>query len=92
MGSNTRNTGGSLAYRASKAASLNLGRNLANDLAPDGIAVGIYHPGWVRTEMGGDSAEISVEEATSGLVARFAALDLASTGCFQTWDGRDHPY
>ncbi|ARE82582.1 C-factor [Roseovarius sp. EC-HK134] len=92
MASHTRAPGGSYIYRASKAAALNLGRNLASDLAGDGIAVGIYHPGWVRTEMGGDSAEISVEEATSGLVARFAALDLASTGCFQTWDGRDHPY
>jgi hypothetical protein len=42
--------------------------------------------------MGGGSAEISVEEAASGLAARFAALGPASTGCFQTWDGRDHPY
>ncbi|MBC7181305.1 MAG: short-chain dehydrogenase, partial [Roseovarius sp.] len=70
----------------------NLGRNLASDLAADGIAVGIYHPGWVRTEMGGGSAEISVEEAATGLVARFAALDMASSGLFETWDGRAHPY
>ena len=92
MASHTRAPGGSYIYRASKAAALNLGRNLAGNLAGDGIAVGIYHPGWVRTEMGGNSAEISVEEAATGLVARFAALDMASTGCFQTWDGRDHPY
>lgn len=92
MASQTRAPGGSYIYRASKAAALNLGRNLAVDLAPKGIAVGIYHPGWVRTDMGGDAAAISVEEAAQGLVERFAELDLASTGCFRTYDGQDHPF
>ncbi|SRR6056297_1601748 len=92
MGSSTRNTGGSYIYRASKSAALNLGRNLAHDLAPEGIAVGIYHPGWVQTDMGGSSAAITVHEAVSGLVDRFAALSTATTGCFETWDGRPHAY
>ncbi|SLN35712.1 C-factor [Roseovarius gaetbuli] len=92
MASQTRAPGGSYIYRASKAAALNLGRNLAVDLAPKGIAVGIYHPGWVRTDMGGDAAAISVEEAAQGLVERFAELDLADTGCFRTYDGQDHDF
>ena len=92
MASHTRATGGSYVYRASKAAALNLGRNLATDLKPLGISVGIYHPGWVRTEMGGQGADISVAESAAGLEARFEELSLSSTGCFQTWDGRDHPY
>ena len=92
MASQNRAPGGSYIYRASKAAALNLGRNLAADLGPSGIAVGIYHPGWVRTDMGGNDAEISVNEAVAGLTERFAALEIATTGCFQTWDGRDHPY
>ena len=92
MASHTRAPGGSYIYRASKAAALNLGRNLAADLAPDGIAVGIYHPGWVRTDMGGGSAEISVTDAATGLAERFGTLSLDSTGCFETWDGRAHPY
>ncbi|MDG3040691.1 SDR family NAD(P)-dependent oxidoreductase [Roseicyclus marinus] len=91
MGSNTRAPGGSYIYRASKSAVLNLGRNLAADLKPRKIAVGVYHPGWVQTDMGGDAAEITTAEAISGLTARFAALDLTRTGCFETWDGRDHP-
>lgn len=91
MGSNTRAPGGSYIYRASKSAVLNLGRNLAVDLKPRKIAVGIYHPGWVQTDMGGATAEITTAEAVSGLMARFAALDLERTGCFETWDGRDHP-
>ena len=92
MASDTKAPGGSYIYRASKAAALNLGRNLAVDLKDDGIAVGIYHPGWVRTDMGGDGATLSVDEAAAGLSDRFAALDMAMTGCFQTWDGRDHPW
>jgi len=92
MGSDTRAPGGSYIYRASKAAALNLGRNLAADLHPRGIAVGIYHPGWVQTDMGGAAADITVDQSASGLMARFAALDLDTTGCFETWDGREHPF
>ncbi|QYX56076.1 SDR family NAD(P)-dependent oxidoreductase [Roseovarius sp. SCSIO 43702] len=92
MASDTLAPGGSYVYRASKAAVLNLGRNLATDLAPRGIAVGIYHPGWVRTDMGGDSAAISPTESADGLHARFDELDLDTTGCFRTWDGREHPF
>ncbi|MBS0123130.1 SDR family NAD(P)-dependent oxidoreductase [Thetidibacter halocola] len=92
MASDTKAPGGSYIYRASKAAALNLGRNLAADLKPQGIAVGIYHPGWVRTDMGGSSADIGTNEAAKGLAQRLDDLSLAITGCFQTWDGRDHPY
>ena len=92
MASDTKATGGSYVYRASKAAALNLGRNLATDLKAEGIAVGIYHPGWVRTDMGGPGADISEAEAAKGLLDRFAALSLATTGCFENWDGRPHPF
>lgn len=92
MGSDTRAPGGSYIYRASKAAVLNLGRNLAVDLARDGIAVGIYHPGWVQTDMGGAGASITVAQSAKGLVARFAHLSSATTGCFETYDGTPHPF
>ena len=91
MASQERARGGSYVYRASKAAVLNFGRNLAQDLRAEGIAVGTYHPGWVRTEMGGPDAELSGSEAAEGLITRFEALDINLTGCFETWDGRDHP-
>ena len=92
MGSDTRAPGGSYIYRASKAAALNLGRNLAADLYPRGMAVGIYHPGWVQTDMGGGAADITVDQSATGLAARFDALSLDTTGCFETWDGRAHPF
>ena len=92
MASHARAPGGSYIYRASKAAALNLGRNLATDLAGLGIAVGIYHPGWVRTEMGGPEAEIDVAQASAGLIARLDDLSPASTGCFEGYDGTRLPY
>lgn len=92
MASSERAPGGSYIYRASKAAVLNLGRNLAADLRGEGIAVGIYHPGWVVTDMGGGAADITVDDAASGLVTRFDALSMATTGVFETWDGRAQPY
>jgi len=92
MGSDTRAPGGSFIYRASKAAALNLGRNLAAELRPEGIAVGIYHPGWVQTDMGGTAADLSVADSATGLIQRFDDLTLEATGRFLCWDGRDHPY
>lgn len=91
MASDTLAPGGSYIYRASKAAVLNLGRNLAADLAGE-VAVGIYHPGWVQTDMGGLAASITVDQSVAGLVDRFNALNLETSGCFENWDGRPHPF
>ena len=92
LGSQDQAAGGSYAYRASKAAALNLGRNLAVDLAPSDIAVGIYHPGWVRTDMGGPQGEIGIDEAARGLIAEFHRLSPETSGCFRSWNGRDLPF
>jgi NAD(P)-dependent dehydrogenase (short-subunit alcohol dehydrogenase family) len=92
MGSDARAPGGSYIYRASKAAVLNLGRNLAVDLAQDGIAVGVYHPGWVQTDMGGASAQITVAQSANGLAKQFDLLSLSNTGCFQNYDGTPIPF
>ena len=92
MGSQERAKGGSYIYRASKAAAVNLGRNLAVDLAPLGIAVGIYHPGWVRTDMGGSNADIDIDSSADGLMQRFEALSLDTTGVFESYDGTPMPF
>lgn len=92
MASHTRAPGGSYIYRASKAAVLNVGLNLATDLRSEGIAVNVYDPGWTRTDMGGSDADIDVSESAEGLFAQFEALSMATTGKFLTWDGREHPF
>ena len=92
MASSERAPGGSYIYRASKAAATNLARNLAIDLKEQGIAVGAYHPGWVRTDMGGSSATVDVEESAKGLMQRFDALTLETTGVFEDYRGEAIPF
>ncbi len=92
MASSERAPGGAYIYRASKAAATNLARNLAVDLKAQGIAVGAYHPGWVRTDMGGASATIDVEDSAKGLMQRFDALSLATTGVFEDYRGETIPF
>ncbi|MCI4661138.1 MAG: SDR family oxidoreductase [Neomegalonema sp.] len=94
MGSSTRaiEKGNAYPYRAAKAGAVNLARNLAAELKGDGIAVGAYHPGWVRTDMGGPGADIDVDESAGGLLARFEALTLARTGVFEDYRGEPVPF
>jgi NAD(P)-dependent dehydrogenase (short-subunit alcohol dehydrogenase family) len=56
-------------YRASKAALNSLSRGLWSELEDRGITLLNLHPGWVRTDMGGPSAPVSVEDSAHGLVA-----------------------
>ena len=92
MGSSARARGGSYIYRASKAAATNLAVNLALDLKDQEIWVGSYHPGWVRTEMGGSGADIGVEQSAEGLLRRFDALGPRHSGVFETYDGAAIPF
>ena len=79
-------------YRASKAAATNLARSLAIELAPRGVAVGTYHPGWVRTDMGGPSADVSPQESAAGLLSRFYKLNIANTGVYESYSGEKLPF
>ena len=88
MGSSASAGGSAYPYRASKAAASNIAINLATELKPRGIAVGSYHPGWVRTGMGGSGAAISVEESAEGLLKRFDALGPATSGVFEDYSGK----
>jgi NAD(P)-dependent dehydrogenase (short-subunit alcohol dehydrogenase family) len=92
MASSERAPGGSYIYRASKAAATNLARNLAIDLKEQGIAVGPYHPGWVRTDMGGARATVEAEDSAKGLMQRFDALTLETTGVFEDYRGEAVPF
>ena len=92
MGSNARAKGGSLIYRASKAAVTNLVSNLAIDLRDDGIALGSYHPGWVDTDMGGSGADINAETSAKGLLQRIDILSMTTSGVFEGYDGPEMPF
>jgi NAD(P)-dependent dehydrogenase (short-subunit alcohol dehydrogenase family) len=93
LGSLARNEeGGDYAYRASKAAMNAVMRSLAADLKPQGIAVVALHPGWVRTDMGGRHARLSVEESVAALRQVLERVTFADTGRFLRWDGREEPW
>ena len=92
LGSSELAKGGIYPYRASKAAVINLARNLAVDLAPLGIAVVALHPGWVQTDMGGYNAETPVADSAQGLIDRIGVLSLATTGVFEDFRGKRFPF
>jgi len=93
MGSIADNdSGGSYAYRMSKAALNAAGKSLSIDLKPQGIAVGILHPGWVRTDMTGHGGLIDTDESVDGLLKRMDELSLDNTGTFWHTNGEVLPW
>ncbi|PKA03345.1 SDR family oxidoreductase [Leptospira ellisii] len=92
MGSIADNDSGAYyGYRASKAALNAIAVSLARDLAPKGIAVGIFHPGMVATRMTGGQG-IPPEESVSGLLRGIETLDLSGSGKFLHQNGEELPW
>ena len=79
-------------YGESKAALNDRFRQLAPGWGAEGLIAIVMHPGWVRTDMGGRSATLSVEESVNGVRRVIAGLTAAEHGRFWTWDGREHPW
>lgn len=92
MASSELASGTTLGYRASKAAVANLGLNLSAELKPAGIAVGIYHPGWVSSDMGGPSAPVTPDASAKGLIERIDKLSIKTTGVFEDYLGKPYKF
>ena len=93
MGSIERyTTGGHYIYRSSKAALNMVTVNLAHDLRSRGITVLSVHPGWVRTDMGGSSADISTQTSAAGLRQLISNATIEDSGRFFSWDGSALPW
>jgi NAD(P)-dependent dehydrogenase (short-subunit alcohol dehydrogenase family) len=84
--------GGSYAYRSSKAALNMVMKNLGNDLGGKGILTAAISPGWVKTDMGGKSAPLSVVDSAAGIIAVIAGLDTKSSGGFFNYNGQILPW
>ncbi|MCW8108577.1 SDR family oxidoreductase [Alteromonas ponticola] len=93
MGSMEDNgSGGYYGYRMSKAALNAMGVSLAHDLRPYNIAVGIFHPGFVQTEMVNGNGDISARTAAERLAARIDELSLDNSGQFRHSNGDKLPW
>jgi NAD(P)-dependent dehydrogenase (short-subunit alcohol dehydrogenase family) len=83
-----RSHGCDYSYPASKAALNMLTRCLAGDLRGDGVIVVSVHPGWIQTDMGGNSAPLTLEQTVPSMIRLFDGLTPANSGGFLNWDGR----
>lgn len=78
-------------YRASKAAVNSVMKDIA--LALDGRALCVsLHPGWVKTDMGGQEADIDVATSASSLRAVLDGLRPGDNGAFFNYDGSPLPW
>src|SRR5690606_23128764 len=83
---------GTPSYAISKAA-LNMATALlAQALAARGIVVVAVSPGWVRTDMGGEAAELEPADAVAALLGRVDALGEGDSGRFIGTDGQTIPW
>ena len=89
MGDN--HSGGYYGYRMSKAAANAAFVSLARDVGPRGVAVGLFHPGMVATEMTGGNG-IPPAEAAAGLLRRIDELDVHNAGRFLHQNGDALPW
>ena len=93
MGSIADNgSGGYIGYRMSKAALNAASVSLAHELKDKKIAVGLFHPGFVQTQMVNFAGDISPETAAERLIKRIDELNLSNTGGFWHSNGETLPW
>lgn len=87
MGSIGANPGNALIYRSSKAA-VNMAMVVfGNAVRARNVSVLLFHPGWVRTDMGGGGADITPAESAGGLIRTIDASGMAETNSFRDYTG-----
>lgn len=93
MGSNGARDGfNATLYRASKAALNSVLTDAALRYGPKGVTCVAFHPGWVKTDMGGEGASIEIPDSVTGLRTTLAKLTAADNGAFLNYDGTPLPW
>ena len=85
-------SGGMYIYRSSKTGLNQVVKSLSVDLKPQGITVVSLHPGWVKTDMGGPNAPVSIDESIEGMMQVIYSTDIRDTGRFLNYDGKELPW
>ena len=92
QGGSVSQAGTAYQYRSSKTA-LNMAMSiLAKELAPRGISVVMFDPGWVKTDMGGPHAQLTPEESIGGMRKVLAGDAMGLSGKFLGHDGSMRPW
>ncbi|XP_010728700.3 uncharacterized protein LOC104918591 [Larimichthys crocea] len=81
-----------VSYRISKAALNMLTLCGAEELKKDEILFALLHPGWVRTDMGGEEGEIDAPESVQGMLHVMASLTEKQNGAFLDYKGEPVPW
>jgi NAD(P)-dependent dehydrogenase (short-subunit alcohol dehydrogenase family) len=84
--------GRSYAYRASKTALNMFTVSMKKEALEDNISFVILHPGWVKTDMGGDRAPVEIPESVTGMRKVLETRTLENTGEFVQFDGELLPW
>lgn len=79
-------------YRSSKAALNMVMACYAQEITDTGVAVVMFHPGWVQTDMGGPSASLTPTQSITALRSSIEKLSFEDTGKFMNYDGTPMPW
>jgi NAD(P)-dependent dehydrogenase (short-subunit alcohol dehydrogenase family) len=74
-------------YRSSKSALNSAAKSLAIDWKDKNISVLMLHPGWVKTDMGGESAKLEIPDSIQRMIQVISDLNLETSGSFVNYDG-----
>lgn len=80
-------SGNMYSYRTSKAALNQILVSAAQNLREQAVKTLAIHPGWVQTDMGGDSATFTPQESVAGIISVAQNLTLEESGSFRVFDG-----
>ena len=83
-----RDKGCDYSYPSSKAALNMMSRCLAGDLRKDNIIVISLHPGFIKTDMGGVNAHLTLDDAIPTMVQTIDKLTLDDSSKFINWDSK----
>ncbi len=86
------NIGRDIGYVSSKAALNMISVRQSVHLRDAGIVVIALHPGHLKTDMGGERADLTTADGATGILALVDGLTMADSGTFRRWDGTVHPW
>ena len=87
-----RNVGGKYSYAASKAALNMITKILSYDLFDKGIVAVAIHPGWIKTDMGGEEAPLEIENPITQIINTIETTNIIKTGKFLDREGKMLPW